>query len=443
MSLQRPLFRGFGSFPGSKSGHSAMTSDAQAIYPFLAQAGLPAGGVPHGIARHGGMFAYDAWELYRRGVLNSLNMAVVGEIGFGKSSQAKTFALRNSVLERRLEIVSDVKGEYPPLIAALGGVEVDLADENTSINPLERLGRRDTRGDRLRRESLLHAVASVQLRPTRDLSPVEQIGLSAALRIADEVFSDRQVTLPHVREVLFDAPPGLCDLMMLSKDEAAKALYEVKFALLALERGPLENMFDRPTSAHIDWNADAISVNTSELTLVGADEDAALAVAMLAVSTFFDAKRRERQENDDPRKTTRLYDEGWRIMAVPGAAAHLQRELKLSRRTGIQSVLVFHRLSDLLAAGDAGSQVQAIMSGLISECATKVVYHQSQAEVETTTRMLDLSSTEQQEMTRLQPGEALWIVGDHHQIVEHRYTSVEEPLVLTDVAVASRDSRAL
>ena len=126
---------------------------------------------------HGGSFVYDPWVLYARGVLNDANTLVIGRPDFGKSSLSKTWLLRSRVFGRRGEIV-DLKGEYEPLVTALGGTILRLTPGGrTRLNPLTRIGRRELR------EGLLEAIARAML--GRPLSQAEAIGLSAALEQAD------------------------------------------------------------------------------------------------------------------------------------------------------------------------------------------------------------------------------------------------------------------
>ena len=110
---------------GERPGHQATTAHFQAVYPAVAEAGLGARGVYIGRDMHGGSFVYDPWVLYARGVLNDANTLVIGRPDFGKSSLSKTWLLRSRVFGRRGEIV-DLKGEYDPLVQALGGTILRL-----------------------------------------------------------------------------------------------------------------------------------------------------------------------------------------------------------------------------------------------------------------------------------------------------------------------------
>ena len=156
--------------PGERPGHQVTTAHFQAVYPAVAEAGLGSEGVYIGRDMHGGSFVYDPWVLYARGVLNDANTLVIGRPDFGKSSLSKTWLMRSRVFGRRGEIV-DLKGEYDPLVTALGGTILRLTPGGgTRLNPLTRIGRRELR------EGLLEAIARAML--ARPLSQAEAIGLS-------------------------------------------------------------------------------------------------------------------------------------------------------------------------------------------------------------------------------------------------------------------------
>jgi hypothetical protein len=163
---QRPIGRlGRCVLPGERPGHQVTTAHFQAVYPAVAEAGLGSEGVYIGRDMHGGSFVYDPWVLYARGVLNDANTLVIGRPDFGKSSLSKTWLLRSRVFGRRGEIV-DLKGEYEPLVTALGGTILRLTPGGqTRLNPLTRIGRRELR------EGLLEAIA-------RDARPALDAGRS-------------------------------------------------------------------------------------------------------------------------------------------------------------------------------------------------------------------------------------------------------------------------
>lgn len=91
-----------------------------------------------------------------------------------------------------------------------------------------------------------------------------------------------------------------------------------------------------------------LSIDLSRLG--GAGDDTALVLAMTCASTWMESALA------DPAGGRRwvIYDEAWRVMRHVALLERMQSQWKLSRGLGIANLMVIHRLSDLLAAGDAG-----------------------------------------------------------------------------------------
>jgi hypothetical protein len=115
----------------------------------------------------------------------------------------------------------------------------------------------------------------------------------------------------------------------------------------------------------------------------------------------------------------------------------MQESFKLSRSLGVQNVLVMHRLSDLGAAGAAGSHQVRLAEGLLADAETRVLYAQAPSEVERARELLGLSDTEADLLPRLPRGQALWKVGTRSFLVEHRLSAAEAALVDTDARMST------
>ena len=422
--------------PGERPGHQATTAHFQAVYPAVAEAGLGSQGVYIGRDMHGGSFVYDPWVLYARGVLNDANTLVIGRPDFGKSSLSKTWLMRSRVFGRRGEIV-DLKGEYDPLVRALGGTIIRLTPGGgTRLNPLTRIGRREMR------EGLLEAIARAML--ARPLSQAEAIGLSAALEQADAQTDGAEVCIPDVIDELRAPADGLADRLGASTPSVQAELREVALALQRLCHGPLRGMFDGPTTAGEEvFDAPVISLDLSVITDGVAAVNLPIAIAMVCAVAFLDAKRIERAERArrtgrELEKTIRINDEAWRALPIAGLGDYYQAAFKLSRKTGVQHWLVLHRISDLRAAGDEGTRQQRLAEGLLADASTTIVYRQHAQEIPLTTDALGLSQTERQLIGQLDQGVALWRAGGRSFEVRHLLSDLEWDLIDTDQAMGPR-----
>jgi hypothetical protein len=411
----------------------------QAAYPFVAQASLGSRGVLVGRNVYGGVFALDPWELYVAGLLHDPNMLVLGLKDYGKSALCKTWVFRERVFGRRIEVI-ERKGEYTRVIDAMGGVSLRL-EPGVRLNPLERVS--TTHG----RESLLRAVARALL--DRELTQAERVGLSAALAAVDARRSKREVVIPDVVAELREPSAELALELNVSRPQASTELRECMLALRDLSTGPLRGIFDGPTTAGTDiWEKPAVAIDISQIArhAHGADENTALAIALICATAFLDGQRHAREQRAraagrQAEKTVRVNDEAWRALAVPGAAEYYSSALKLSRDSGVQYVIALHRLSDLSATGDAGSRTQQLAEGLASEAAIRVIYRQSEKEAPLTADALQLSSTERALIMQLGQGEALWRVGERGFRVRHLIANAEWELVQTDEGMGIRRPR--
>ena len=422
--------------PAEREAHQLSTAHFQAAYPAVAEAGLGARGVYIGSDLHGGSWVFDPWLLYQQRVLSVANTLVLGMPDFGKSSLTKSWLYRSRVFGRRCEIV-DPKGEYQPLVRALGGVTLRLAPGGqTRLNPLTRIGTPEMR------EALLHAVARAML--ARPLAQVEAVGLIEALAAADEQHPD-EVCVGHVVEQLRDPAQSTLTALDLTRENAREQLREVALALMRLCQGPLRGMFDAPTSHGPEvWDAPVLCLDISTVAAADSSSDLALAITMVCATAFLDARRLARaheaqRAGTEPEKTIRVNDEAWRALPIAGLGEYYQAAFKLGRQTGVQHWMVLHRLSDLDAAGDEGTRQQALAKGLLAETGTVIVYRQHAEEVPRATAALGLSSTEAGRIGHYPQGVALWRIGGRSYEVRHIRSARERALTATDAAMATRD----
>ena len=110
----------------------------------------------------------------------------------------------------------------------------------------------------------------------------------------------------------------------------------------------------------------------------------------------------------------------------------MQSQLKLSRALGIANLLIVHRLSDLDAVGDSGSEARALARGLLGDCSTKIIYQQEINETTHTARELGLTTAERAQLPDLQQGEGLWRVANRSFVVRHAATAGEIALFDTN-----------
>lgn len=414
--------------------HRATSEVLAGAYPFLAEEGLGSAGILIGEdAWSRSAFCYDPWVLYEHGVLSNPNGILLGQIGRGKSALAKSLAARCVAFGRRVYVPGDPKGEWSVVTRAVGGQVIELGSGRpTRLNPLDEGPRARGVDDAdwlvqvtQRRLNLLGALAEATL--GRPLGATERTALDAALAAAVDRAS--VPILPMVVDGLLEPERAWrgSSVAQLCADGR-----EVAHALGRLVHGDLAGLFEGPSTVAFDPSAAMVSLDLSHVT----GSDTLIALVHACTSTWMEAALR------DPDGGQRLvvYDEAWRLMAQPSLLARMRTQWKLSRGWGLANLMIVHRLGDLDAVGDAGSEARGLALGLLGDTATRILYYEPHEEAEAAGRLLGLSSVEVRELGRLADGEGLWRVNDRAFVVRHVRTPAEVELYNTDTRMVQKDN---
>ncbi|MFD7204389.1 ATP-binding protein [Streptomyces sp. NPDC059893] len=422
--------------------HRMTTATASGAYPFLAEGGLGAQGIYVGRDVHAeAAFTYDPFALYGRldGFTNP-NILLAGVIGMGKSALAKSLAVRAVAFGYRIYVPCDPKGEWTVVAQELGGQAIALGPGLPGrLNPLDAPARppgvseRDWASEvRKRRLLLLGSLAKTVLR--RDLHPMEHTALDVALDQA-VTHADATGTIPLLGEVAYvlGSPERLDGALGELSGRLGQAAEDLAHALRRLVHGDLAGMFDAPSTVDFDPAAPMLSIDLSRLGGVG--DDTALVLAMTCASAWMESALA------DPTGGRRwvIYDEAWRVMRHVALLERMQSQWKLSRGLGIANMMVIHRLSDLLTAGDAGSRGRALAEGLLTDCSTRIIYRQEVDQLGAAASLLGLTGVETQAVSALTKGRGLWKVAGRSFITQHLLHPRERELFDTDARMHAKD----
>lgn len=424
--------------------HRSTTAHLSSIYPFHgghALAGLAAPYVGVNVSDGGSAWNYDPFELYGRElgggiVVTNTNMLVLGEPGNGKSTAVKTMLWRQAGYygRKRFIAISDPKGEYAPLAAALAMPTVRLAPGGRDrLNPLDP-GPGDRESSVLARQVLLIGLLGLVLR--RDLSNVEESMLAIAVERLDRVHRGGPApVLADLARLLGQLPDELRrheHLSLLSETEIASSLTALRVALVKLLEHTLRGMFDGPSTVSLDWAAGPGL--TIDLSSVFGNPDA-LPLVQMTTNAWLSAQMASLQHQG--RRGILVEDEVWATTGTERAAKALQARLKLCRLYGIWNILVTHRLSDLRSQADDGTSASKVAAGLVADVQTKVVFRQATDELDDARRLLRLNDQTLELLPRLTKGRALWMVAGRNAVVHHVLGEHETVLTDTDSAMAA------
>lgn len=411
------------------AGHTAATA-----YPYCAGPNLGSSGPPIGEDLYGGgMFCADPWDLYRRGIISGMAMLLFGTVGTGKSSLAKSWAVRLVQFGKKLAVASDLKGEWTPVVQRLGGKVIQIGPGlPTRLNPLEEGVRpsTDRMGNplsdegwemmvRTRRMSILETIVKI-LTGQSELTPAEHTaleeGVSGAAAIAAE--AGRMMIVPDVQQALDsvrETAPG----------KIAAACEDIQLSLRRLSSGDVGGMFDGLSTVTFDTKLPAVSIDTASLR--GATQTGRR-VAAACCGTWIEAM----VTNPDGGQRLIVYEEGWDAVTSRADLERMVANWKLARDYGIFNLLILHKVSDLNMAGDQGSQMAAMAKSLLADADIKVIYRQDAAALNATTQELELNDRERTMLKSLPKTTGLWRLGQLTFHVRNDLTDEELPLFDTD-----------
>jgi hypothetical protein len=417
--------------------HRMTTATVSGAYPFLAEGGLGAEGIFIGRDVHAeAAFCYDPFSLYASGRIEGFtnpNAVLAGIIGMGKSALAKSIATRAIAHGYKVYVPCDPKGEWSPVAQALGGYTIALGPGLPGrLNPLDAPAKPDAVSEvdwatetRKRRLLLLAGLARTVL--ARDLQPMEHTALDLALDVV-VAQAEASGTVPLLGEIahVLGSPERLDNALGDHAGHMGTAAQDLAHALRRLVHGDLSGMFDAPSTVAFDPATPMLSIDLSRLG--GSGDDTALVLAMTCASAWMEAAL---ADPDGGRRWV-IYDEAWRVMRHVGLLERMQSQWKLSRGLGIANLMVIHRLSDLLSAGDAGSRGRVLAEGLLADCSTRIIYRQEPDQLAAAASLLGLTGVETQAVSALTKGRGLWKVAGRSFITQHLLHPAERQLFDTD-----------
>jgi len=396
--------------------HQDTSAALRGAYPFVAEGGLGANGVLIGQDMYsGGSFTFDAFELYRQGVITAPNMTIAGIVGAGKSALIKSLYTRSIAFGRKVYLPCDPKGEHSAVAEAVGGKAIQLAHgSGARLNPLDEgyrpAGVTDAQWGQMlasRRRTLLGALAEVVLE--RHLTALEHTAIDVALQ---ETVRDNAVPiLPMVVDRILDPHPTT------SGDLTAADGREVGHALRRMVAGDLSGLFDGPSTVQFDPTLPMMSLDMSQVV-----ENASLvSVLMTCASAWMEASLLDLTQG----KRLVIYDEAWRVLSEPALLKRMDAQWRMSRHLGISNALIFHKISDLETVGDQGTAMRALANSLLANAEIRVIYRQASDQLASAAAALGLTGTEQALLPGLGIGQGLWRIKDHAYLVQHQMHPAE------------------
>lgn len=436
-----------------------MTSEqTPALWPWISTPGLPPTGAQMGIDQLSGAAFYAdpmGWVLDDRVPVTNPNIMSFGKPGRGKSATTKAFCLRMMDFGYRTLILGDPKDEYEPLCRAFGVQPFSIGPGmSTRINPLALgpLGQGWDQLDAIEAKERSAVVFSRWLTLVRGLVGSQKVGAQhvpfgpsdeVVIKRALETLTgyDRGNTRPKETTIaelwhLLDSPTP--ELIASTRYESERHFLDetrlLRDALAQLVTGALAGLFDDHTNIDIDWTAPIQSLSLSRLEPLGEE---ATGIALTCLNSWGRGMR-DLAAPGDMRVVVR--DESWKQLRLGvEAVKSFDADLRLSRRDGDIQFAVAHKPSDLLSAGNTGSQAQTIAKDLLHLVDIKILHGQDQGVANELEQLLGLGQIARNLVTgwgMQGKGRALWGVGDQLYQVQTVLHPAEHQLTFTNENLA-------
>ena len=399
----------------------------------------------------GQMVLHDVFQAYEDGVLTSPNFVVIGDVGKGKSSLLKTWAvLRPLILTGRRAVVIDKKlqrwpdgtrsGENTMLARFFGSepIAFQIGGRLSCINPLDpRIAAlvdetdNDDDPDTPQRPAgqsmLLRAVLHRAL--DRPLLPREGKALREAHHAAlDRGIADgREPTLRDVHRAFLHPTEAAAERAVTTVAELRDWGRDAAYELERLVDDDLRGLIDGPTTPNVKLDTQLTVFDVSRLP----EEGPALSIVMTIINTWLSNLLATEQGRW---RTHFVVEEGWHLVEGPTAKV-FQRNWKLARGLGLSNGVAIHHPSDLPESSPA--------IALIKEAETALIYGQARHnDAAECVRLFGLPSTTVETIRQLPKGVCLLKVGARPPLlVRHLRSQVEEELTNTDAAMLGTDEK--
>jgi hypothetical protein len=344
------------------------------------------------------------------------------------SALVKSYIWRQSIFGRRSVVLSPKPGEYDRLAEKMGATPISLFPGGTvRLNPLDPMIAPQAGGETAvaqHRETLLVSLAEAAVR--RPLEPEEVTACGLALNEA-RPDANGVLTLPAVVDALLRPTEEAARSVAVDVATLAADGRKCGLALRRLVTGDLRGMFDSPTTSGVTLGGPLTVIDLSRMY-----NSPALGIIMLCANAWQQAA----VSRSDGGKWIAVSEEAWATLRYNSVARAMQESFKLARSYGVQHVIVMHRLSDLEAAGAAGSETRTLAQGLLEDTETRIILNQPPGEIATAVRLLGLTEAEAALLPTLPRARGLWKIADRSFLVDHRLSPEEWDIIDTDARMA-------
>ena len=424
------------------------------VFPFISSDVGHETGIPIGFNRQTGLpILFDNFS----SSLSNYNMVIFGKSGAGKGVTIKTIIARSAILQGIESLALDAEGEYGVVAEALGGINVKISPNSTTIiNPFDiepEISRDEITGIEravLNVENKVEDVSQILLTMARgstqstDVNEITKQIISeaaaeeyASLGINNNVNSLYALNQQNVSQNDFlgrkkKPMPTIGSwyhriLNNANSNQNPDYRFHYSYLIKVMRQyvrefnGPM-SYFDGQSTFDLLDGTQFINLDISEL-----EERFARPLAQQILLSW-DWEKYVKKNSEDKTKAGKkrvLVDEAWMLLPFPEAVDFLNKMARRARKRNVSLAVVSQRFQDFYEK----TEVQAVLTS----SDTKLFLAQDKSEIQYIKEVFKLSNGEADFLTTCARGQGLFKVGEQTAIIEIRPTKKEFEFIDTNL----------
>lgn len=403
--------------------------------------------------------------------LTNYNMVIFGVSGSGKSVTTKVLASRSAILQDIKSLALDVEGEYRVVAESLGGVNVVISPESSTIinifdieseNEIDEITKKErpivnvaAKVEDVTQNLLIMAKGSTKSKEVNEITKqiisetvmeeYEALGINEnvyslyeinpgeEIDVNDEFLGKNKKKMPTIGSWYKRLE------MKAAKDQNPDYRFHYSYLLKVMRqyvrdfKGQLA-YFDGQSTYDLNDDIPFINLDISSL-----EENFARPLAQQILLSWVWEKYVKKNSEDKTKASKKrvIIDEAWMLLQFEEAVQFLDKMARRARKRNVSLAVVSQRARDF----HDNPKAQAV----ITSAATKILLKQDSTEIDSVEEIFKLTKGEARQLIETPPGTGLLKLENQSAIISVRPTRKEFEFVETNVneQVAKRQATAL
>ncbi|MCX8035034.1 MAG: ATP-binding protein [Candidatus Dojkabacteria bacterium] len=341
-------------------------------------------GIFYGITVGGSKVRFDRFSKSSK----NFNGIIFATSGAGKSFAAKLEAYRS--LFRGIKVfVIDPEGEFRALSDAVGGTVIDINPESKiKVNPLQFFSTGNDSKEIMRTHlGVVKGLLKIWLSDDSYNRGLVSKCVNQAYQNAGIILED-----PYTYS---NQPPTITDLINVFEKNGDEGKVIATELLEYSKKGELGDLYDNPTSSEVDFNAPITVFNIQKV------PDQEKQAAIFYLSNFIWQKVLADRE-----KKILIIDEAHLLLKEESSANFIENLVRRGRKYNLGVICISQDVDDFLNSPQG--------SVIAKNADTALILSQKKQSIPHLVKTFDLSNAEQDYITRLSKGQALFVKGNIH-----------------------------